>query len=111
MFVRSFTAGFALFLWASGAAHACSIDLPGSKCAAAKAMPAFARDAAAQAFQPGETLPKGKYFMLMNSQSYGLPPASGGLLYFRAGQQVLRVDLDTMLIHEDVTSQLTKRLP
>ena len=114
MFKRSLLLGTCVCVSTATTALSCSIQTSGAKCATAKAPPAYAAAEVAKAptgFQPGDILPKGKYFMLLNSQSYGLPPASDGLLYFRAGQQVLRVRLATMEVSEDVTALLTRRLP
>lgn len=113
MLMRTLILGLSVGVMSTSPSLACSIKTNGAKCATAKAPPAYVAEerAAISVYGVGDTLPRGKYFMLMNSQRYGLPPASDGLLYFRAGQQVLRVNLDTMEVHEDVTDRLTRRLP
>ena len=109
----------------SGEARRCTIQTAGSKCAFAKPVIAAVTpveplrvDAAPldppsknARFRTGQVLPRGQFLLLLNARSYGLPPASGGMVYFRAQDQVLGVDLSTMEVKKDVTHLLTRELP
>jgi hypothetical protein len=54
-------------------------------------------------FAPGDELPAGQYFVLLNTEYYGLPPAEAGWRYYRVDRRVLRVETDTRAVLEDVT--------
>ncbi len=68
-------------------------------------MPARPR---AQVFAPGEVLPRGRYMRLLNSEYYGLPPATDGWRYFEVEGRILRVDPDTMKVIGDATAEANR---
>ncbi|MEM9343777.1 MAG: hypothetical protein AAGA87_12095 [Pseudomonadota bacterium] len=51
----------------------------------------------------GETLPRGKYRVLLNTTYHGLPASDGTFWYFRVGRHVLQVDSQSMEVLADVT--------
>ncbi len=57
----------------------------------------------------GETLPRGRYNIVMNAPYYGLPRATDGWAYFRVEDDIARVRMRDMEILEYVTSQATRR--
>ncbi len=59
-------------------------------------------------YKVGDTLPRGQFQMLMNSQYYGLPPARDGSWYFKVDRRVMRVRPDTLEVLEDVTDQTNR---
>ena len=51
----------------------------------------------------GDTLPRGKYQMMLNSRYNGLPKPAQGTLYFKVEHRILRVELNTLMVVEDMT--------
>lgn len=62
----------------------------------------------APAFAPGDVLPQGRYFRLLNSQYYGLPPARDGWRYYEVEGRVLRVRPDTLEVIGDATNETNR---
>jgi hypothetical protein len=62
----------------------------------------------AQAFSPGDVLPRGRYLRLLNSDYYGLPPVTGRWRYFEVEGRILRVDPDTMRVLDDATAEANR---
>ena len=56
-------------------------------------------------FGVGDTLPRGRYSLLLNSEYYGLPPADGDWRYYRVEGRVLRVRPETLQILGDATAE------
>ena len=56
-------------------------------------------------FRVGDTLPRGRYSVLLNSEYYGLPPVDGHWRYYRVEGQVLRVRPDTLEILGNATAE------
>lgn len=51
----------------------------------------------------GDHLPRGQYQMLLNSRYAGLPRPDEGTVYFRVDHRILRVEMNSMKILEDMT--------
>ena len=62
----------------------------------------------APAFVPGDVLPQGRYFLLLNSEYYGLPPARDGWRYYEVEGRVLRVRPDTLEVIGDATHEANR---
>lgn len=91
--MRMIAVSFTALLLSAPHASAC---VNGARCLMAPA-------STAPAFTIGDTLPRGQYQVLLNSEYYGLPPVPAGSWYFRVERHVLRVRPDTMEVLEDVT--------
>ncbi len=63
---------------------------------------------ASAAYGPGDMLPPGRYFMLLGSEYYGLPPVNGFWRYYRVEDRVLRVRPDTLEVIEDATHETNR---
>lgn len=86
----SSTIVFALAMAATGsAASACT---QGAKCVAAQPT------AASFAYQEGDTLPRGKYNVVLNTEYHGLPATDGSFWYFRVEGRILRVNPASMRV-------------
>ena len=59
----------------------------------------------APAFAPGDVLPPGRYYRLLNSEYYGLPPAEDDWRYYEVEGRVLRVRPDTLEVIGDATHE------
>ena len=75
----------------------------GAKCVDA---PAIATEAP---YEVGQTLPRGKFMVLLNSEYFGLPPVPEGHWYFRVGDRAMVVRPDTLQVVADVTDQTNAR--
>ncbi|MBM9594995.1 hypothetical protein [Roseitranquillus sediminis] len=53
----------------------------------------------------GDVLPRGRYFVLLNSDYYGLRPVDGFWRYYEVEGRVYRVRPDTLEILEDATGE------
>ena len=51
----------------------------------------------------GDTLPRGKYQMVLNSRYMGLPRPDEGTVYYRVDHRILRVDMWSLVVLEDMT--------
>lgn len=51
----------------------------------------------------GDVLPRGKYQMVLNSRYMGLPRPDEGTVYYRVDHRILRVDMMTLTVLEDMT--------
>lgn len=60
------------------------------------------------AFSPGDVLPPGRYYRLLNSEYYGLPPAEDGWRYYEVEGRVLRVRPDTLEVIGDATHETNR---
>ena len=60
------------------------------------------------AFAPGDVLPPGRYYRLLNSEYYGLPPAEDGWRYYEVEGRVLRVRPDTLEVIDDATHETNR---
>ena len=115
---RLLTAACAAFVAAApGASHAeCSTASTGAGCVTAgsdggeraevgrrvpvrKTSPSFA---------PGDVLPPGRYYRLLNSEYYGLPPAEDAWRYYEVEGRVLRVRPDTLEVIGDATHETNR---
>ena len=56
-----------------------------------------------ESYEIGDVLPRGKYQMMINSRYNGLPKPDQGTLYFKVDHRVLRVELNTLMVVEDMT--------
>ena len=54
-------------------------------------------------YEVGDTLPRGKYRVLLNATYHGLPASDGSFWYYRIGRHVLKVDPQSMEVLADVT--------
>ena len=80
--------------------------------AALWAVPSFGAAACAEIecevappYQVGDILPQGRYYVLVGSDYYGLPPSDGAWRYYRVGERVLRVRPGTMEVLGDATAE------
>ncbi|MEL6644041.1 MAG: hypothetical protein AAFQ79_08910 [Pseudomonadota bacterium] len=76
---------------------ACRIE--GAKCLTAP------QAAKIDTYEVGETLPRGKYQVLLNTEYYGLPATDGSFWYFKVDRRVLKVVPSTMVVLADVTRE------
>ncbi len=88
----------------------CPTASAGGRCGAAFAEAGAAKRVAAEApqqprFGIGDVLPQGRFFVLLGSEYYGLPPSDGAWRYYRVEDRVLRVRPDTLEIIEDATAE------
>lgn len=51
-------------------------------------------------FAAGDTLPRGQYNIVLNTEYHGLPPVQSGWLYYRVDRHVYRVDRRSMEVLE-----------
>lgn len=84
-------------LLASTASAAQAICLDGMKCITIENFDDSAP------YEVGDTLPRGKYRVLLNTTYHGLPASDGSFWYFRVGRHVLQVDSQSMEVLADVT--------
>ena len=56
-------------------------------------------------FVPGDILKPGSFNVLMNSQYHGLPKVTDGSWYVTVDRRILRIEPDTYMVIEDVTSE------
>ena len=96
MFVRVFAIA-ASAACISGAAAACTTSETGAKCLEAVSVDT------APAYAPGDALPRGQYYMLLNTEYFGMPPAADGWVYYRVDGRIFRVRARTLEVIEDVT--------
>ena len=66
---------------------------------------------AAPAFRTGDRLPRGAYYMLLNTEYFGMPPAADGWVYFRVEGRILRVRARTLEVLGDVTHLFVRGMP
>lgn len=59
-------------------------------------------------YDVGETLPRGKYQVLLNTEYYGLPATDGSFWYFKVERRVLKVVPSTMVVLADVTRDASR---
>lgn len=88
-----------LFTLSSAAAANAACAIKGAKCLTPERKSEIVR------FEVGETLPRGKYDVLLNTEYFGLPPTDGSFWYFKVERRVLKVRPDTMEVLADVTRQ------
>lgn len=81
----------------TAAAQSCDMSNTGAKCIAA-----VSAGTAAPLVAPGDTLPP-RYYVLLNTEYFGLPPASDGWLYFEVERRIFRVESRTRRVIDDVT--------
>lgn len=93
---------FAICLGPATAALAC---VPGTKCLI---IPDDRKSAAPYAV--GETLPRGKYNVLLNTRYHGLPASDGSFWYYKVGRYVFKVDARSHTVLEDVTRDARRLL-
>jgi hypothetical protein len=84
---------FAVFLSASPAAACVS----GMKCIS---VPEAQKS---DQLELGDPLPRGEYQMVLNSRYMGLPRPETGTVYYRVEHRILRVDMMSLTILEDMT--------
>lgn len=84
----------AILLSASAPASAC---VSGMKCIS---VPQAQRS---PELELGDVLPRGKYQMVLNSRYMGLPRPEEGTVYYRVDHRILRVDMWTLTVLEDMT--------
>ena len=53
----------------------------------------------------GDTLPRGVYQMVLNSRYMGLPRPETGTVNYRVDHRILRVDMWSLVVLEDMTGQ------
>jgi len=51
----------------------------------------------------GDSLPRGVYQMVLNSRYMGLPRPKEGTVYYKVDHRILRVDMNTLTVLEDMT--------
>jgi len=54
-------------------------------------------------FEIGDVLPRGKYQMMLNSRYNGLPKPKDGTLYYKVDHRILRVEMNSLKVVEDMT--------
>ena len=92
---------FAATLVAVPQAYA-ACGIPGATCLSAPERAKIKR------YEIGETLPRGKYQVLLNTEYYGLPATDGSFWYFKVDRRVLKVAPNTMVVLADVTRDASR---
>lgn len=92
-----------LVLACSAEAQSCRIQTAGSSCIAVPQS-----DPPPPLLSPGDILPRGEYFMIMNAPHYGLPRAEDGWVYYRVGDDIMRVDRQSLEVLEIVTDMAAR---